>query len=110
MKITRFKHFGEHFWPAVLDWGTPLHFFQLFYGGAGDELLPTRSVGGVPTTVYTPRGATAQGEFALDVAARAVDFYSEWFGTAYTLPKLDLVAVPDFYIGAMENWGLLTFR
>ena len=50
----------------------------------------------MPTTVYTPRGATGQGEFALDVAARAVDFFKEWFGLAYTLPKLDLVAVPDF--------------
>jgi Peptidase family M1 domain len=46
----------------------------------------------------------------LDVALKSVKFYKEFFGVAYTLPKMDIVAVPDFYIGAMENWGLLTFR
>jgi aminopeptidase N len=45
-----------------------------------------------------------------DVATKALQFFKEFFGVAYTLPKMDLVAVPDFYIGAMENWGLLTFR
>ena len=51
-----------------------------------------------------------QGEYALNIAVKAVEFFTEFFGLPYTLPKIDLVAVPDFYIGAMENWGLLTFR
>ena len=50
------------------------------------------------------------GEYALDIAVKAVQFFTKFFGQSYTLPKIDLVAVPDFYIGAMENWGLLTFR
>ncbi len=45
-----------------------------------------------------------------DVATRALKLYKEFFGVSYTLPKIDLVAVPDFYIEGMENWGLLTFR
>ena len=60
--------------------------------------------------MYTPEGETRQGEYALDIAVKSVDYFSQFFSTPYTLPKLDLVAVPDFYIGAMENWGLLTFR
>ena len=51
-----------------------------------------------------------QGEYALNIAVKAVEFFTKFFGLPYTLPKIDLVAVPDFYIGAMENWGLLTFR
>ena len=51
-----------------------------------------------------------QGEYALNIAVKAVEFFTEFFGLPYTPPKIDLVAVPDFYIGAMENWGLLTFR
>ena len=51
-----------------------------------------------------------QGEYALNIAVKAVEFFTKFFGSPYTLPKIDLVAVPDFYIGAMENWGLLTFR
>ena len=60
--------------------------------------------------MYTPQGDISHGEFALDVAVKAVDYFQEFFSTPYTLPKMDLVAVTDFYIGAMENWGLLTFR
>ena len=51
-----------------------------------------------------------QAAFALDVATAALKFFKDFFGLGFTLPKMDLVAVPDFYIGAMENWGLLTFR
>ena len=72
--------------------------------------LSQRTGSGVPITVFTPRGDTSHGEFALDVAVKAVEYFQEFFSTPYTLPKMDLVAVPDFYIGAMENWGLLTFR
>lgn len=49
-------------------------------------------------------------DFALDVAKRSVEFLEDYFGVAYPLPKIDHVAVPDFSSGAMENWGLVTYR
>lgn len=49
-------------------------------------------------------------EFAADAAAAIVPFYEDTLKVAYALPKLDLVAIPDFAAGAMENWGLITYR
>ena len=65
---------------------------------------------GTTVRVYTPRGKADQGHFALKMAIGALDFYTEFFGVDYKLPKMDLIALADFPIGAMENWGLLTFR
>jgi aminopeptidase N len=48
--------------------------------------------------------------YANDVAARSLEFFAETFDTPYPLAKLDQVALPDFDAGAMENWGLMTFR
>lgn len=48
--------------------------------------------------------------FANNTAARALDYYDQQFGTPYPLEKLDQVALPDFEAGAMENWGLVTYR
>lgn len=48
--------------------------------------------------------------FANNTAARALDYYDEQFGVKYPLEKLDQVALPDFEAGAMENWGLVTYR
>jgi len=49
-------------------------------------------------------------DFALDIATRTIDFFDEYFGVPYPLPKCDHVALPDFSSGAMENWGLITYR
>lgn len=65
---------------------------------------------GVLVSVYTPVGRSERGLFALDVGARALSFYSERFGIAYPLKKLDMLAIPDFAAGAMENWGVVTYR
>eukprot|EP01006_Ploeotia_vitrea_P017582 TRINITY_DN48791_c0_g1_i1.p1 TRINITY_DN48791_c0_g1~~TRINITY_DN48791_c0_g1_i1.p1 ORF type:complete len:863 (-),score=99.96 TRINITY_DN48791_c0_g1_i1:1104-3692(-) len=71
----------------------------------------TRSDQTVLVRVYgTGEKAKKQGQFALDVALRTLPFYEEYFGSDYPLPKADLVAIPDFDAGAMENWGLVTFR
>lgn len=49
-------------------------------------------------------------DFALDMAVKSLEFYNDYFGIPYPLPKLDMVALPDFASGAMENWGLVTYR
>lgn len=49
-------------------------------------------------------------DFANEVAAKSLEFYDDNFGVPYPLQKLDQVALPDFEAGAMENWGLVTYR
>jgi puromycin-sensitive aminopeptidase len=65
---------------------------------------------GVCTTVYTPVGKAEQGRFALKVACEALSFFQHFFGVEYPLRKSDLLAIPDFAAGAMENWGAVTYR
>lgn len=45
-----------------------------------------------------------------DIAIKSLDYYEDLFGVKYPLKKLDQVAIPDFEAGAMENWGLVTYR
>ena len=71
---------------------------------------PVLSAGGVPIRIAHPPGKGAQATFALDTARFALDFFAEWFDLPYPGDKLDLVAVPDFAFGAMENLGCVTFR
>ena len=68
------------------------------------------STNGVLVTVYTPPTKPELGEFALQCAVAALDRYDELFGHPYPLPKSDMVAIPEFAAGAMENWGLVTYR
>lgn len=49
-------------------------------------------------------------QFALQTAIDCTEFFNEYFDTPYPLPKCDHVALPDFSSGAMENWGLITYR
>ncbi|TSR04319.1 Endoplasmic reticulum aminopeptidase 1 [Bagarius yarrelli] len=65
---------------------------------------------GVQISVYTVPEKIKQAEFALDAAVRLLDFYDDYFDIPYPLPKHDLAAIPDFQSGAMENWGLTTYR
>ncbi len=70
-----------------------------------------RTNSGVEVNVWaTPAQSEETLDFALDIATRSIDFYNEYFGVPYPLPKSDHVALPDFSSGAMENWGLITYR
>ena len=70
-----------------------------------------RTESGVEVSVWaTPAQNENTLDFALDIATRSIDFYDEYFGVKYPLPKSDHVALPDFSSGAMENWGLMTYR
>lgn len=66
---------------------------------------------GVEVNVYaTPPQPPKSLDFALDTAVRTIDWFEKYFGVNYPLPKSDHVALPDFSSGAMENWGLVTYR
>ncbi|EME48197.1 hypothetical protein DOTSEDRAFT_69971 [Dothistroma septosporum NZE10] len=64
----------------------------------------------LPVRVYTTKGLKSQGKLALESAHQVVDYFSEIFQIDYPLPKVDLLAVHEFSHGAMENWGLITYR
>jgi len=65
---------------------------------------------GVVVRAYATPDNTPHTDFALETAVRCIDFYEAYFGINYPLPKADIIALPDFASGAMENWGCITFR
>ena len=67
-------------------------------------------VGGVPLRVVHRPGRDHQTGFALEVAAAALRYFEDYYGIAYPGDKVDLVAIPDFAFGAMENLGCVVFR
>ncbi|XP_078070884.1 leucyl-cystinyl aminopeptidase [Mustelus asterias] len=65
---------------------------------------------GTLVSVYAVPDKMDQMHYALESAVKLLKFYEDFFNISYPLNKLDLVAIPDFEAGAMENWGLITFR
>uniref|UniRef100_A0A3P9QDP2 Aminopeptidase n=1 Tax=Poecilia reticulata TaxID=8081 RepID=A0A3P9QDP2_POERE len=74
------------------------------------DFVESQSSDGIKVRVYTPVGKAEQGKFALEVACKTLPFYKDYFSVPYPLPKIDLIAIADFAAGAMENWGLVTYR
>ena len=74
------------------------------------ETTETVDVDGVPLRVVCTPGKRHLGKFALEVGAFALRFFTEYFNVPYPGEKVDLVAIPDFAAGAMENLGCITFR
>jgi aminopeptidase N len=64
---------------------------------------------GVKIGVVTTKGKAETGRYALESAEKILHYYDEYFGIKYPLPKLDLIAVPGGFGGAMENWGGIVF-
>ncbi|KAK0596762.1 hypothetical protein LWI29_018734 [Acer saccharum] len=65
---------------------------------------------GVKVRAYCPVGRSDEGKFALELTIKSLDIFTKYFSTPYPLPKLDMVAVPEFAAGAMENFGLIVYR
>ncbi|HVA05245.1 MAG TPA: M1 family aminopeptidase [Acidimicrobiales bacterium] len=74
------------------------------------EISETVDVDGVPLRVVCTPGKLPLAGFALEVGAFALRFFTEYFNIPYPGDKVDLVAIPDFAAGAMENLGCITFR
>ncbi|XP_017783439.1 PREDICTED: aminopeptidase N-like isoform X1 [Nicrophorus vespilloides] len=70
----------------------------------------SRSSNNVTFKVWSRKDALNQVRFAGDVGPKTLDYFETYFDVDYPLPKQDMIAIPDFAAGAMENWGLITFR
>ncbi|KAF8533917.1 peptidase family M1-domain-containing protein [Trichophaea hybrida] len=89
---------------------TPLMSTYLLAFIVGDLRYKETNAFRLPIRVYATPGNEQYADFSLDIAARTLAFYEKEFGVDYPLPKMDMVAIPDFSAGAMENWGLVTYR
>lgn len=95
----------------VVFMDTPLMSTYLLAFVVGEfDFIQAQTDHGVAVRVYTPPGRASHGEFALKVATQSLDGYDDYFSISYPLPKLDMIAIPEFAAGAMENWGLVTYR
>ncbi|XP_014066097.1 glutamyl aminopeptidase isoform X2 [Salmo salar] len=65
---------------------------------------------GIPLRIYAQRAQIRTAEYAADTTKVIFDYFEEYFNMNYSIPKLDKIAIPDFGTGAMENWGLITYR
>ncbi len=74
------------------------------------EFSETRMVNGTPLRVVSRPGLGSMSQFALDAAEFALGYFADYFGVAYPGDKVDLIGIPDFAFGAMENLGCITFR
>ncbi|MBQ8992270.1 M1 family metallopeptidase [Candidatus Saccharibacteria bacterium] len=75
------------------------------------QKLTAKNLNGVEITTYCTMNHSVESvKFANDIAGQCLDYYDHLFGTKYPLKKLDQIAIPDFEAGAMENWGLVTYR
>lgn len=74
------------------------------------EFVESFTQGKIPVRIYSPKEFIHQAKFASEITPKILDYFNDYFGIPYPLPKLDLVAIPDFSFAAMENWGLVTFQ
>lgn len=71
----------------------------------------TTTKDGVSVSVYATLAHRQEAlDFSLETTRRCIEFFNDYYGVAYPLPKCDMVAIPDFSSAAMENWGLVTYR
>jgi aminopeptidase N len=82
-------------------------YLNVFVAGELD-FIESRS-GPTQLRVIATKGKAEMGRYALEATAQILQYYNDYFGVAYPLPKLDQIAIPGGFGGAMENWGGITY-
>lgn len=98
---------GVHYFQETVKMSTCLVAFA--FGELQSKFAKTKSgveIGVFSTKAHQPK----ELDFSLDIAKRAIEFYEDFYQTPYPLPQSYQLALPDFSAGAMENWGLVTYR
>lgn len=95
----------------IFDTTPKMSSYLLAFGLGELQGLTAKSKNGTEVGIFaTLAHPSSSLEFALDIAVRVIDFYEDYFGVKYPIPQSYNLALPDFSAGAMENWGLITYR
>jgi len=108
MPVTSKKNVGSK---ILYKFGrTPIMSTYLLYLGVGEFEYLYGKLRNIKIRIVTTKGNKNKGKLSLDFTKKFLGEYEKYFGIKYPLPKLDMIAIPDFAAGAMENWGAITFR
>ncbi|MCT2898894.1 M1 family peptidase [Lentilactobacillus buchneri] len=98
---------GVHYFDTTMRMST----YLIAFGFGEMQSKETTTKSGVKVGVFATKAHKADElDFALDIAKRSIEFYEDFYQTPYPLPHSWQLALPDFSAGAMENWGLVTYR
>ena len=108
MPIRKTERIGKK--KRVIFETTPKMSTYLLYLGVGDFEFTVGRHNNTKIRIITTPGKKRFTRLPLDYAKMFLNFYEKYFNMKFPLPKLDLLAIPDFAVGGMENWGAITFR
>ncbi|KAJ8385784.1 hypothetical protein AAFF_G00182280 [Aldrovandia affinis] len=92
------------------DKSVPMSTYLVCFAVHQFDFVEETSSRGVPLRIYAQPLQIATATYAAEVTKKVFDHFETYFNMNYSLPKLDKIAIPDFGTGAMENWGLITYR
>ncbi|XP_009978824.1 PREDICTED: glutamyl aminopeptidase [Tauraco erythrolophus] len=110
MPVQQSVQLGDGWTRTTFEKSVPMSTYLVCFAVHQFQWVERTSASGIPLRVYAQPLQLSTAEYAANVTKIVFDFFEEYFNMSYSLPKLDQIAIPDFGTGAMENWGLITYR
>uniref|UniRef100_A0A3Q3VN26 Aminopeptidase n=1 Tax=Mola mola TaxID=94237 RepID=A0A3Q3VN26_MOLML len=103
---------GNHVLKTVFEPTPKMSTYLLAFIVSDFDSISSNTVNDVLIRIFARRTAIAagHGQYALNITGTILQFFEDYYNVSYPLPKSDQIALPDFNAGAMENWGLITYR
>ncbi|XP_054447594.1 glutamyl aminopeptidase [Pteronotus mesoamericanus] len=110
MPVEKEESVDDKWTKTTFEKSVPMSTYLVCFAVHQFDYVQRRSKRGIPLTVYVQPEQRHTAEYAANITKIVFDYFEEYFAMDYALPKLDKIAIPDFGTGAMENWGLITYR
>ena len=102
MPIMDSEQIGEHKRKDIFEWSKEMSTYLVCVVIGEYDFVQVKANNRTKVRVYSPYGQREQGRFSLQVAKKCLEFFNNYFGKRYPLPKLDLIALNRLSVGAME--------
>ncbi|XP_069834611.1 glutamyl aminopeptidase [Dendropsophus ebraccatus] len=110
MPVERTDDLGNGWNQTHFEKSVPMSTYLVAFAVHQFDYEERKSKRGIPLRIYVQPEQKQTAVYAADTTETVFNFFEEYFNMNYSLPKLDQIAIPDFGTGAMENWGLITYR